>query len=198
MVIHGQHLLHDLSIMQVLGAIDDEVHNLPGLSVIQVLLDQARTASCIDKMIKADPGDVRLLQEVEYPGNFLHVHTVEREPKADLEPHFTAVPYSLHGSPECAFLPPEEVINLLETVQAYPHIGQAHILQLSSLVPRDQRAVGGNDSPHPFVHRIPGQIHQVFPNQGLSPGEKNHRHAEPCQIVEHGEGLAGGQFLFVP
>jgi hypothetical protein len=76
MVVHGQHFRHDPPIMQILRAIHDKIHHLSGLFLIQVVLDQIRTAARIDQVIEANARDALLFQQIEYAGNLLHVHPV--------------------------------------------------------------------------------------------------------------------------
>ena len=46
-------------------AINDQIHDLPGLAVIQIFLDQTRAPAGIDQVIKTDPGDTLIFQKIK-------------------------------------------------------------------------------------------------------------------------------------
>ena len=67
MVVHSKDLHRQAILVEFPGAIEDEVHNLAGLRMIQIFVDKFSTSACIDQVIEAYSRYLFLLDQVEYP-----------------------------------------------------------------------------------------------------------------------------------
>ncbi len=116
MIVHGQNLLVDASIMQILCPIHNQIDNPSGLLMVQVLIDQIGTATRIDKMVKTDPRYICLLKKIEDPRYLTHIHAIYGETKANFEPRILTVPYPFHGIFEGPLFAPKLVIDRLHAI----------------------------------------------------------------------------------
>ncbi len=83
--------------MQILGAVDDQVHRPAGFLVGQVVFHQFRAASGVDQMVEADPRDVHFFEQVEDGRDFIDVELVDGKAQADFYAGRLAVADAFQG-----------------------------------------------------------------------------------------------------
>ena len=173
MVVHGEDFLGHAGVEAGAGLIHDEVHDLAGLLMVQVFVDEFGAAAGVHEMVEADAGDLAFAEDLEDLGHFNGVTLVDGEAQADLDAFFAAVFETFEGAAERALHSTEVVMHLFAAIEGNAHVGEAHVLEHLGHVAVDESTVGGDNGAHALGGSVAGQLGQVLADGGF--GEGGHR-----------------------
>ncbi len=194
-IIHGQDLGRKPLVVKPLRFIHNQIHDLPGLLMGQVLFHQGAAAARINQVIETDPGDSFPFQKPENLRDILGVPAIHGEAQPNLDPLFHAVVDPSQCRVEGPHHAPEFIICLLHPVQADPHIGKPDLFQPFRDLFRDQGPVRGNHGPHAPIPGVFRQLEQILANRRLSAGKQNDRRSKIGQVIDQRLSFLRGQLV---
>jgi len=151
----------------------------------------------VDEMVKAGPGDLLLLDEVEDGGDVGRILPVHGETNPHLDARVTADSDAFQCGVESSLHAPKPVMGLSHAVQTHADIGEADLSVNGGRFFRDQCPVRGDDDPHPVLRGMPGEFGEVFSHQRFPAGEKDHGGTEASQVFDQRFSFLRGQFILV-
>ena len=140
-VIDRQDFLVDSALLEVQGAIDDQVHRLAAFFVTQVVLNHRRTAAAINQVVETHAVDILGFKQIKNCVQVLHIVTRNGKAKAHLLPRCDTVADATESELVSTFLAAELVVSRLATVQANAHVTHAHVLEFTRHIGRNAGAV---------------------------------------------------------
>jgi len=158
-------------------------------------VDELAASPGVDQVVETDPGNVTGFEQVKDRRDFRGIESIHGEPKADLDPCLLTGGNAVQGSGEGTLHSPEAIVHLFHAVKTDSDIGQPDHFELASNGRGDQGAVGGDDRPHAFLHRIGCQFLQIRAYQRFATGKQHDGAAESRQVVENLLALAGRELV---